>query len=41
MANDKLESLFEEFSLMYKVVNRKKIIDILREELITEQLIEI
>lgn len=41
MANDKLESLFEEFLLIYKVVNRKKIIDILREELNTEQLIEI
>ncbi len=41
MANEKLESLFEEFLLMYKVLNRAKIIDILREELNTSQLIEI
>lgn len=41
MANDKLENMFEEFLLMYKVVNRQKIVDILKEELNTEQLIEI
>lgn len=41
MANDKLENLFEEFLLMYKVVNRRNIIEILQRELNTEQLIEI
>lgn len=39
--NSKLEELFEEFLIMYKVVNRKHIIDVLKSELSTEQLIEI
>lgn len=41
MVDSKLEELFEEFLLIYKVVNRKNIIDVLRSELNTEQLIEI
>ena len=41
MEDSKLEALFEEFLLIYKVVNRKNIIDVLRSELNTEQLIEI
>lgn len=41
MGDSKLEALFEEFLLIYKVVNRKNIIDVLRSELNTEQLIEI
>lgn len=41
MTDDKLTNLFEEFLLLYKVVNRKSITDILRAELNTEQLIEI
>jgi ferredoxin-fold anticodon binding domain-containing protein len=41
MANGGLEDLFKEFMLMYKVINRKKIIDILRTELSSEQFIEI
>lgn len=36
MANDKLENLFEEFLLMYKVVNRRNIIEILQRELNTD-----
>lgn len=38
---NKLTEMFEEFLLMYKVINRKNIIDILRTELNSEQLIEI
>lgn len=41
MEDSKLEALFEEFLLIYKVVNRKNITDVLRSELNTEQLIEI
>ena len=41
MEDSKLEALFEEFLLIYKVVNRKNVIDVLRSELNTEQLIEI
>ena len=41
MAEDRLSGLFEEFLLLYKVVNRKNVIDILRAELNTDQLIEI
>ena len=41
MAEYKLEEMFEEFLLIYKVVNRKNIIDVLRSELNTDQLIEI
>ena len=41
MEDSKLEALVEEFLLIYKVVNRKNIIDVLRSELNTEQLIEI
>ncbi len=41
MAENKLEEMFEEFLLIYKVVNRKNIIDVLRAELNTDQLIEI
>lgn len=41
MAENRLEALFAEFLLIYKVVNRKNIIDILRLELNTDQLIEI
>lgn len=41
MAENRLEELFEEFLLIYKVVNRKSIIDVLRSELNTDQLIEI
>ncbi len=41
MADEKLTSLFEEFLLLYKVVNRQKTIDLLRTELKTEQAIEI
>lgn len=41
MAEDRLSGLFEEFLLLYKVVNRKNVIDILRAELSTDQLIEI
>lgn len=41
MIDSRLEELFEEFLLIYKVVNRKSIIDVLRSELNTEQLIEI
>ena len=31
MANDKLENLFEEFLLMYKVVNRRNIVKFFKE----------
>lgn len=41
MSERKLEELFEEFMLIYKVVNRDKLINVLRAELSTEQLIEI
>lgn len=41
MTDDRLIDLVEEFLLLYKVVNRKNIIDILRSELNTDQLIEI
>lgn len=41
MAERKLEEMFEEFLLIYKVVNRKNIIEVLRAELSTDQLIEI
>lgn len=41
MADDRLTGLFEEFLLLYKVVNRKNVIDILKAELNTDQLIEI
>ena len=41
MGSTRIEELFEEFLLIYKVVNRKKIIDILRAELNSDQLIEI
>ena len=41
MADDRLTSLFEEFLLLYRVVNRKNVIDILRTELNSDQLIEI
>lgn len=41
MADEKLTSLFEEFLLLYKVINRQKIIDLLRTELKTEQAIEV
>ncbi len=41
MADERLTYLLEEFLLLYKVVNRKNVIGILRAELNTEQLIEI
>lgn len=41
MADEKLTNLFEEFLLLYKVINRPKIIDLLRAELKTEQAIEV
>ena len=41
MADNRMIELFEEFLLIYKVVNRKNIIEVLRAELNTEQLIEI
>ena len=41
MEMDKMEKMFEEFLLLYKVVNRKNIVDTLRAELNSEQLIEI
>jgi hypothetical protein len=41
MADDKLTSMFEEFLLLYKVTNRKSIIEILKSELKTDQLLEI
>lgn len=41
MADNKLTTMFEEFLMLYKVVNRRTIIEILRAELRTEQLIEI
>ncbi len=41
MVNDKLTGMFEEFLLLYKVINRKSVIEILRSELKTDQLIEI
>lgn len=39
--DNRLEEMFEEFLLIYKVVNRKSIIEVLRTELNTDQLIEI
>ena len=41
MADDRLVNLFEEFLTLYKVMNRRHIIDKLRNELKTEQLLEI
>lgn len=41
MVDDKLTNLIEEFLLLYKVINRPKIIDLLRAELKTQQLIEV
>lgn len=41
MANDRFEELFSEFLQMYKVINRKQLIDVLRQELNSDQLIEI
>lgn len=39
--DNKLVNLFEEFLSIYKLINRKTIIDLLQKELGTEQLIEI
>jgi len=36
MVDEKPTNLFEEFLLLYKVINRQKIIDLLRVELRTE-----
>lgn len=41
MADDKLSTLFEDFLVLYKVINRKTIIEVLKNELKTDQLIEI
>lgn len=41
MVDEKLTGLFEEFLLLYKVINRPKIVDLLRTELKTEQAIEV
>lgn len=41
MNDDKLESMFEEFLSLYKVINRKSIIEILNAEINTQQLIEV
>lgn len=41
MAEDKLTNLFDEFLLLYKVINRQKIIELLKAELKTEQAIEV
>jgi len=41
MADDKLIRLIEEFLIIYKVINRQKIIDLLKVELKTDQAIEI
>ncbi len=41
MAQDQLANMFQEFLTLYKVVNRKTIIDIIKAELNSEQLIEI
>jgi hypothetical protein len=41
MADEKLINLLEEFLLLYKVINRQKIIEILRTELKTDLAIEI
>lgn len=41
MDNEKITILFEEFLMIYKLINRKSIIDILKTELNTSQLIEI
>jgi hypothetical protein len=40
MDNEKLTELFEEFLVIFKLVNRKSIADILKAELNTAQLIE-
>jgi len=41
MADEKLIALVEEFLMLYKVINRQKIIDLLRAELKTDQAIEV